>query len=250
MTFEHFVRILLKRWGLVVICCLLVGLGAFIGSKFMKPLYQSTAVMEVVIRSGGDPLTNDNILASQQLAQAEADLVTTDSVLGEVASRNPGLSVDDLAAEVTATPIASTQIFEIHVLDPDPVRAAILANSLATVLIQQQAQVAQQNPAQAGFLVMAQSARPASSPARPNTLFNTAAGLLAGFILGILLALMFELLDTRVRTDEDLTQLLDWSVLTALRKTGRDEEVVNRAGYNSNTGPYSTLKTNIGFAMA
>ena len=91
MTFEQFGRILIKRWGLVVICCLLVGLGAFIGSsRLMKPLYQSTVVMEVVIHSGGDPFNNDNILASQQLAQAETELATTDSVLGQVASHLSG----------------------------------------------------------------------------------------------------------------------------------------------------------------
>ena len=33
MTFEQFGRILIKRWSLVVICCLLVGLGAFIGQQ-------------------------------------------------------------------------------------------------------------------------------------------------------------------------------------------------------------------------
>jgi len=254
MTFEQFGRILIKRWGLVVICCLLVGLGAFIGSsRLMKPLYQSTALMEVVIHSGGDPLNNDNILASQQLAQAETELATTDSVLGEAASHYPGLSVDDLAKEVTATLRANTQLFQIDVLDPSPTRAANLANSIAVALIKQQLQVtqqvSQQTPAQGAVLVIVQSAQPALSPARPNKLIYVGAGLLIGLLLGMLLAVLLELSDTRVRTDEALTQLLDWPILATLWRTTRNEDVVNLVGYNSNAGIYSTLHTNIGFAM-
>ena len=258
MTFEQLGRIVIKRWGLVVICCLLVGLGAFIGSsRLTKPLYQSTVLMEVVIHSGGDPLNNDNILASQQLAQAETELATTDSVLGEAASHYPGLSVDDLAKEVTATLRANTQLFQIDVLDPSPTRAANLANSIAVALIKQQLQVTQQvtqkatpqTPAQGAVLVIVQSAQPALSPARPNKLIYVGAGLLIGLLLGILLAVLLELSDTRVRTDKALTQLLDWPVLATLWRTTREEDVVNLVGYNSNAGIYSTLHTNIGFAM-
>ena len=254
MTFEQFGRILIKRWGLVVICCLLVGLGAFIGSsRLMKPLYQSTALMEVVIHSGGDPLNNDNILASQQLAQAETELATTDSVLGEAASHYPGLSVDDVAKEVTATLRANTQLFQIDVLDPSPTRAANLANSIAVALIKQQLQVTQQvtqqTPTQGAVLHIVQSAQPALSPARPNKLIYVGAGLLIGLLLGMLLAVLLELSDTRVRTDEAITQLLDWPVLATLWRTTHNEDVVNLVGYNSNAGIYSTLHTNIGFAM-
>jgi non-specific protein-tyrosine kinase len=220
----------------------------------MKPLYQSTAVMEVVVHSGGDPFSNDNILASQQLAQAETDLATTDSVLGEVASNYSGLSADDLAKEVTATLRANTQLFQIDVLDPSPTQAANLANGIAAVLISQQLQVThqvtQQTPGQGAVLIVVQPARPALSPARPNKLIYIGAGLLIGLLLGILLAVLFELLGTRVRTGEAITQLLDWPVLATLRKTGHKKEVVNLVGYNSNTRSYSTLKTNIGFAMA
>ena len=154
----------------------------------MKPLYQSTVVMEVVIHSGGDPFSNDNILASQQLAGAETELATTDSVLGEVASHYPGLSVDDLAKEVTATLRANTQLFQIDVLDLSPTQAASLANNIAAALIRQQLQVTHQvtpqTPAQGSVLVVVQPAQPALSPARPNKLIYIGAGLLIGLLLG------------------------------------------------------------------
>ncbi len=271
MTFEQFCKILIKRWGLVVICFLSVGLGAFVGSsKFIKPLYQSTALIEVTVDFGGSPLSNDNILASQQLAGTEAQLATTYPVLSAVASHYPGLTADSLAKEVTATANASTQLFQVSVQDPSQQRAASLANDIASTLIKQQnAAVALQNPvatpqnpvatpqnpvaapqnaAQTSFLVIAQLARPSATPSQTSMLVYTTAGLLVGLLLGIILAIIIELLDTRVGTEEALTQLLGWSILGTIWQAGHGEDVINPTDQDSNVESYSILRTNIGFA--
>ncbi len=268
MTFEQFYKALIKRWGIVVICFLFVGLGAYIGSsKFIKPTYQSTVLVEVVIRSGGDPLVNDNILASQQLSETEANLATTYPVLSAVVSRYPGLSVDDLDKEVTATARSNTPLFEINVLDHDPIRAANLANDIAATLIKQQLQLTQPTPTpvvptpgapaqnkttqnkttQNNFLIIAQSARPASTPARPNKLLNTGGGLLIGLLLGMILAMLLELLDTRIRTKESLMSLLGWSVLCTIWQTAGKGSGAQSINYNANADSYGTLRTNMGF---
>src|SRR5205807_9223570 len=71
--------------------------------------------------------------------------------------------------------------------------------------------------AQSGnFLHIGQSAQPASAPSRPSIMSNTAIGLLIGLINGISLAILLELLDTRIRTEEALTQFVDWPVLATV----------------------------------
>ena len=150
MTLAQDWTILIKHWKLVVICSLLVGVGANAGSKLMKPLYQSSALVQVVIRSGNYNQTSyDNLLASDQLVQTEASLATSDPVLREVASHYPGLSVIQLSGEVTSSPKTNTQLLEIDVMDPSPARAASLANDVAATLIKQQLRSIQQNSAQA-----------------------------------------------------------------------------------------------------
>ena len=96
MTFEQFYRILIKHWRLVVICSLLVGLGAFFGTKQMTPLYQSSALVEIVFIPGNTQSNYDSLLAGQQLAQTEAPLATSGPVLREVASHYRGLTVEQL----------------------------------------------------------------------------------------------------------------------------------------------------------
>jgi len=145
VTLEQYWFIVIKRWRLILICFLAVGVGALIGSKLMTPLYQSATLVQVTIRSNNNQAAYDSLLASDQLVQTEADLALSDPVLREVAAHYPGLTVEQLSKEVTSTSKTNTQLFEIDILDPSPTRAAALANDIAATLINQQAHAAQQD---------------------------------------------------------------------------------------------------------
>jgi tyrosine-protein kinase len=250
VTIEKFLAILGKRWWLVLLCCLTAGAGAYIGSRHMTPLYQSAALIQIAVRSSnnqGDYYTS--LLASEQLVQTEATLATSDPVLREVASHYPGLTAEQLSGEVTAAPKLNTQLFEIDVQNSSPTRAATLANDVAVTLIKQQAQAFRQNALQSDvYLLIVQPAQPGLSPVRPNKLLNTGEGLLVGFLLGMLFAVFLELLDTRVRTPEVLTELLGWPVVATIWRARSHEEVFNPKGNNANLEAYRILRTNIGFS--
>src|SRR6266849_402562 len=206
MTLEQYWTILVKQWRLIIICFLAVGAGAAIASRLMTPLYQSTALVQGVVKSGSSISDYTSLLASDQLVQTEAILATSDQVLREVASHYPGLTVEQLSKEVTSTPKLNTQLFEVDVLDSNPTRAAALANDIAKTLVKQQLQIQITLLGTAeGDLLIVQPAQPNFTPVRSNLLLNTGAGLLAGLFLGILLAILFERLDTRVHTPEALT---------------------------------------------
>jgi Mrp family chromosome partitioning ATPase/capsular polysaccharide biosynthesis protein len=145
MRLEQYLALIIKQWWIIVICFVTVGVGAYIGSKLMTPIYQSTTLVQVVIQSGTSQAAIDNLLASDQLVQTEALLATSDPVLREVASHYSGLTVEQLSREVSSTTETSTQIFKIDVNDPSPTRAAALANDIAETLIKQQLQAAQQD---------------------------------------------------------------------------------------------------------
>ena len=149
MTLEQYWIILIKQWKLVVTCFIIVGLGAYIGSKLMKPIYQSSVLVQVAIQSGNNQGQYDNLLASEQLIQTESQLAVSDPVLREVASHYPGLTADQLSKQVTSSAKLNTQLFEIDVQDTSPVGASMLANDIANILIKQQLQVTQQESSRA-----------------------------------------------------------------------------------------------------
>ena len=145
MTLIHYWTILVKQWRIIILCFVLVGLGTYIGSKLQKPLYQSSALVQVVLRSSNNQSSDyTSLLASNQLVQTESQLAVSDPVLREVASHYNGLTVEELSKEVTTSVKLNTQLFEIDVLNPSPIRAATLANDVAATLIKRQIQAAQQ----------------------------------------------------------------------------------------------------------
>ena len=304
----------------MLICFVVTGLAVFIGSKIMTPLFQSTAFIQVAVSSNNSQADINGLLASDQLVQTEAQLAVGDPVLREVASHYPGLSVDQLAKNVSTSVKTNTQLFEIDVLDASPTRAAALANDIARTLIKQQALASQQQniqsqqqiqqdlnhtqqqiesvsgqittlrarngssaeisalqvelsslqqhytqwqsllaqleltQAQSGnFLLIAQNAQPAQIQSRPNVRLNTVIGLVIGLLDGFFLALLLEQLDTRIRTVEELSSLVDWPVLATVWRPdpGKDkpEDLVNPPAHSPNVEAYRILRTNLGFAL-
>lgn len=251
MSLEQFLHLLRNRWKLIAICCLFLGAGAALGSSLLTPIYQSTALVEVTAGSGNNESEYTSLLASQQLVQTEAVLATSDPVLREVASHYKGLTADQLANEVTATPRVNTQLFEIDVQDPDPAMAATLANDVATTLAKQQVQMTLQGTTQS-TLVVIQNASPALRPIRPNILLNTGGGLLAGLLAGVLLAVVLERLAMGLLTPENITQLLNWPVIGTIWYTSskRQEDVINPKRPDPNVESCRMLCTSIRFAVA
>src|SRR5579884_2891301 len=104
MTIAQYWTIIRKRYKLVIICFLTLGLGALVGSKLMTPLYQSTVLVQIIVPAIDTQSDYNSLLASEQLVQTEAILVTSDPILRTVASHYSGMTAGQLSKEVTATP--------------------------------------------------------------------------------------------------------------------------------------------------
>ena len=335
MTLERYWSLLTKQWRLIVACIVIVGLGTYIGSKLVTPIYQSTTLIQVAIHGSNNSADYNNLLASNQLVQTEAALATSNSVLREVASHYRGMTSDQLANRVSTAPRLNTQLFEIDVQDANASQAATLANDIGATLIRQQVQeIGQQNTQSQqqlqqdinstnesindvstkitnaelkiadstsqrdsrtsvaalqlqitglqsqlnslqqhnsqdqmlltqlqitaaqdqNFLQIAQSAQPAVAPVQPKVLLNTVLGLGAGLFLGLVIAILFEQLDTRIRTPEEISQVLDWPVLGVTwfidPTKDKQEVLVNPKTHSINAESYRMMRTNIGFLAA
>ncbi len=333
MTLENYWSLLLKQWKMLVGCVVIVGLGAYVGSRCMTPVYQSSVLMRITIAATSNSTDINNLLASDQLVQTESQLAMSSPVISDVVSRFPGMTVDQLTKATTSSYKLNTQLFEIDVVNVSPKRAAALANDIANTLIKQQSKEnqldnnrSQQQLQQAvdaarrnvdatqksmndiqlriatlvvsqgsvgqidaleaqmsslgsqlnsqqeyynqwqtsltqlklteaqnsSFLRIAQPAQPAINPVRPQILLNTGLGSIAGLFLGFVVAVLLEQLDTRIRTAEDINQLLNYPTLSTIwyANGSKNDEgtIINFGRKNINSESYRILRTNIGFA--
>jgi capsular polysaccharide biosynthesis protein/Mrp family chromosome partitioning ATPase len=147
MTAPQLRDALLRHWKTVIVCMICTSIAAGIGTLFVTPQYQSTAVVHAVV-SPATPNTY-SLLVLNTLIGTEAQLALSKPILSKVAVRYEGMSAEELRKEVTTKADQNTQLFEITVTDPSPTRAASLANDLASTLILYQKQAFLDRNAQA-----------------------------------------------------------------------------------------------------
>jgi tyrosine-protein kinase len=133
MQLKHYAQVFLRSlWMILLGTALCTGLTYGI-SRVIKPIYQSSALIQVNTLS---PLTNDSVYGNQALAINYALLVTNDDVLQKAAQKLPGVSAGQLAGVLSVAPEDTTAIIQIQAKANDPQLAADIANAVANAFIQ------------------------------------------------------------------------------------------------------------------
>src|SRR5579859_8022801 len=138
MSPRYFRDRLVRFWWLILLCGVCAGIGGWIGGVLLFTVYSSTALIQVDLRTVVP--TSSTMLVVDRLRRTSAQLSTSDSILIQVASRYPGLSVAKLHSEVSSVAIANTQLVSVTVRDASSVRAASLASAIAQAVVAEQNQ--------------------------------------------------------------------------------------------------------------
>lgn len=246
MELGDYATTLRKRWILIVACALLGALGGLGYTQAVTPLYRSTASVFVSLER------SETVSELMQGASYTRDLVTSYAALATLpAVLDP--VIDDLELDTTSRSLATrvtamvpidTTIIEIASVDGDPVLAAEVANAAAASLAKTVDRV---SPADATGdstvqVTVVSPAQPADYAYTPNTRLLVAVGGAAGLALGVVLAVLLALLDTRIRTANDLPKASALTVLGAvpyIRTQAGDSDILMES--------YRRLRTNIQF---
>lgn len=137
LDFERLLGILRRGAWLLVLAVVLGGGAAYIVSKLQTPIY-SASTQVIVARPSSSPTVVGDItqtLTSQQIAQTYVELLSQPWVMNDVSERVGGKKVS--TGQVNINAVTNTQIIDIRAEDPDPVRAALIADTLVQLLIEQ-----------------------------------------------------------------------------------------------------------------
>ncbi|MBC7517339.1 MAG: polysaccharide biosynthesis tyrosine autokinase [Microbacteriaceae bacterium] len=209
MDFRDYLTILRKSWLLVLLLLLTGTVSATAFSLIQTPIYQSSAKVFVSTQSTGSAvdLVQGNTFSVQRV-KTYSDLALTpivlDPVIVQLSLRE---SAAELAKSVTASSLLDTSMITIVASNPSPQLAADVANAAALSLknVVQAIEIpAASDAASPVRLTIAQTAVPAAVPVAPNTLLNMGLGSLLGLLLGVGVALIREILDTRIKNEQDV----------------------------------------------
>jgi succinoglycan biosynthesis transport protein ExoP len=123
-------------WPLIIVSVLLAGGAAFVVGDLQQKVYEAKTTLIVGQSLSAVNPNYDQLLVSQRLSTTYARLATTRPVLASVI-KDLGLDTtpDDLGKRVSANAAADSTLLSISAQDPDPTRAAAIANMVAKELI-------------------------------------------------------------------------------------------------------------------
>ena len=223
MELKDYLRILRRRWLMVVTCVLLV-VGAAAALTFTTtPVYQSTARLFVSTSGdgGGDVSSAyQGGLFSQQRVSSYADLVGKSEQLAEVVIDDLDLKVPpgEVLGKVSASVSPETVNIELSATDPDPTTAQAIAQSYAmglSDLVRRLETPSGANDPLIKASVVDDATLP-SSPVTPQPVRNLGLAFLLGLLLGFGLAVARELLDTSVKSPDEIAAATDAPLLGSI----------------------------------
>jgi capsular exopolysaccharide synthesis family protein len=138
MELRQYIAIIWHRLWLLLLGVVVAGGAAFLVSRNMDPVYRSSVHLLINQAPSESGTEFGQIQVSERLARTYRDLIQKRPILEETISRlNLDVGPGNLASRISVAGSPDTQIIIIHVEDNDPVQAALIANTLVAVFIDQ-----------------------------------------------------------------------------------------------------------------
>ena len=212
-----FKALLNKSWliGVVaVVCAVVTFLGTFF---FVTPKYQSDVLFYVNNNSitAGDldlSITSSDISAAQSLVDTYIVILNTRDLLNDVIDyAGVDRTYSEIKSMIEAESVNGTEIFQVVVTSEDPVEAEKIADAIAYILPKRITTIIENTNTK-----VADSAVRATAPSSPSYTKDTLIGFLVGLVIMAALIILHELVDTTIRTEEDIAQICKHPVLVAV----------------------------------
>ncbi|WP_342575650.1 Wzz/FepE/Etk N-terminal domain-containing protein [Paenibacillus sp. FSL M8-0142] len=225
MELKQYFRIMKKKWWLIaVIVCVAMVATAVKTFYFTTPIYAANAKL-IVNQSSGDgsaTLNASTIQTSIFLINSYKEIIKSSAVMNKVVEQYPelGHSASQIAARISVTSANNSQVMNLVYEDTSYAKAANVVNAVSTVFKEQIP-----NIMNVDNITILSEADVSASPAPIN--FNPVMNMIISFVISALLAVGFvfllDYLDDTLKTEVEITEIMDVPVLAVVGKISRRE---------------------------
>jgi succinoglycan biosynthesis transport protein ExoP len=250
MELTRYIALLRRWWWLLLAGMVVGGMTSYGISRTLTPIYRSTVTLLVNQTQVPGTIAYNDILTSERLTRTYSEIIDQRPVLQEVIDQlDLPLSRDQLSGMMDVGVVTDTQLLRLSVENADPALAADIANTAASVFIDQNTENKLSRP---GDVSIVEAATVPSAPVKPNIMLNTALATTAALLLAAGIAFLLEYLDDTVKSPEDL----EANGLPSLGGVGRfhrprrhDENLIaGSASRRHFSEAYRVLRTNVQFS--
>lgn len=224
-----------KKIQILLIILIFVVIGIIYTVGFTTPMYKSsTSLVLVGTSNSGDTtdtqtseITTTDITINSKLVATYSELVKTKNILGQVIA-NLNIEVDEaeLKKNIEVTAKEDTELIEITVQNENPIYAAKIANETAKVFKEKIAgEIYKINN-----VYIVDEAEVESAPANINHTKDVAIFGIVGLIIAVMYVLIANMLDTTVKTQEDIEKNIKIPVIASIPIYDADSDKAERKG--------------------
>ena len=215
-NFVNVFSVMKKRKGLIFLTALLAVLAAGAISYYaLTPVYEnSTQILVNQEKLDNGAISNQNIEADLQLVNTYSVIIKSKRIMEEVIDQLAlETTVRELNENMTVISASNSQVIEITVRNPDPVKAMEIANATAIVFEKDIKGLMNVNNV---TILSTASLDAEMKPVAPNHILNLAIAAVLGLSLGIGISFLLEYADTTVKNENDIEELMEEVPLLAV----------------------------------
>lgn len=204
--------------GLTIMAILIAGVVSY---NFLTPIYQTnTQILVNQEKTDAAQVINQNIQADLQLINTYSVIIKSPAILDQVSEQlDLGLSVEALTNKITVTNAENSQVVNVSVQDPDPAIAVDIANTTAAVF---QEEIQELMKVDNVSILSPAVVKENPSPVAPNPMLNMAIAAVVGLMLGVGIAFLLEYLDTSLKNEQDIEDVLGIPLLGVISPIKED----------------------------
>lgn len=213
ISLQELFTTLKKRLGLIALLTILaVIIAGVISYTFLTPIYEtSTQILVNQEKQEASQVINQNIQADLQLINTYSVIIKSPAILDQVAAQlDLDLSAEQLNQKITVSNAENSQVVNVAVRDEDPAVAVDIANTTANVF---QTDITELMNVDNVSILSPAVLKDNPAPVAPNPMLNMAIAAVVGLMLGVGIAFLLEYLDTSIKSDQDIEDVLGVPVL-------------------------------------
>ncbi|MCH4826796.1 YveK family protein [Planococcus halocryophilus] len=213
ISLQDLFKTLKKRAGLIALMTILaITIAGVVSFLVLTPMYQtSTQILVNQEQSEAAQLTNQNIQTDLQLINTYSVIIKSPAILDEVANQlDLDMSVEQLNSKITVATAQNSQVVDITVQDENPALAVDIANTTAKVF---ESEIQNLMNVDNVSILSPAVLKENPSPFAPNPNLNMAIAAVIGMMLGVGIAFLLEYLDTTIKDQQDIEEILDIPLL-------------------------------------
>ena len=199
-----------SKW-LIASLAIIAALIAFLVSSFViSPTYEASTQVLVAPKQSEQSIDLGQVQSSINLVNTYRVIIQSPAILEQVQENVIG-APDNISNLNTVNSEQNSQVINIKVQHTNPVLATDIANEISDVFSKEVPELMSVD----NVKVLSNASVP-MFPVKPNILLNTAIATVLGLMIGVAIAFLKVVLDRRIKTEQDVENILELPVLGSI----------------------------------